>query len=132
MSFYGVKWADSETLASYLTPVARFHNYSFGDIVAIARQKPTATRVHGFRTWKEMGRFVKHGEKAFQSPAPVSGSRRKETIEQRPEGKPGPVLIGVRSRLRRYADPASAYFCNRMVTLLCSSGCGCAVDVPEN
>jgi hypothetical protein len=41
-----------------------------------------------------MGRFVKHGEKAFQSPAPVSGSRRKETIEQQPEGKPGPVLIG--------------------------------------
>jgi hypothetical protein len=52
-------------LAAYLTAMARFHNYSFGNIVAIAGQRPTATRVAGFGTWKEMGRFVKRGEKGM-------------------------------------------------------------------
>jgi hypothetical protein len=53
----------SETLTAYLAAMARFHSYSFGNILAIARQRPTATRVAGFSTWKELGRFVKKGEK---------------------------------------------------------------------
>ena len=65
----------SETLAAYLTAMARFHNYSFGNIVAIARQRPTATRVAGFGTWKEMDRFVKRGEKGIQILAPMIGYR---------------------------------------------------------
>src|SRR5579863_10285796 len=44
----------SETLTAYLAAMARFHNYSFGNILAIARQRPTATKVAGFNTWKEM------------------------------------------------------------------------------
>ena len=35
----------SETLTAYLAAMARFHNYSFGNILAIARQRPTASRV---------------------------------------------------------------------------------------
>ena len=53
----------SETLTAYLAAMARFHSYSFGNIMSIARQRPTATRVAGFYTWKELGRFVKRGEK---------------------------------------------------------------------
>ncbi len=68
----------SETLTAYLGAMARFHNYSFGNIVAIARQRPTATRVAGFGTWKEMGRFVKRGEKGIQILAPMIGYRRKK------------------------------------------------------
>ena len=60
-----VEAGKSETLTAYLTAMARFHNYSFGNIVAIARQRPTATRVAGFGTWKEMDRFVKRGEKGM-------------------------------------------------------------------
>ncbi len=30
----------SEGLTAYLTAMGRFHNYSFGDILEIARQKP--------------------------------------------------------------------------------------------
>src|SRR5579859_2274954 len=67
----------SEVLSEYLTAMARFHNYSFGNIVAIARQRPTATRVGGFGTWKELGRFVKRGEKGIQILAPMIGYRRK-------------------------------------------------------
>jgi len=63
----------SETLAAYLGTMARFHNYSFGNILQIARQRPTATRVAGFSAWKELGRFVKKGEKGIQILAPVTG-----------------------------------------------------------
>jgi len=92
-----VEAGKSETLAAYLTAMARFHKYSFGNIVAIARQKPDATRVAGFGTWKEMGRFVKRGEKGIQILAPMIGFRRKgDAAEQEPETKPQRVLIGFR------------------------------------
>jgi hypothetical protein len=39
-----------------------FHNYSFGNILEIARQKPDATRVAGLYAWNQLGRKVKKGE----------------------------------------------------------------------
>lgn len=87
----------SETLTAYLAAMARFRNYSFGNIVAIARQRPTATRVAGYGAWKEMGRFVKRGEKGIQILAPMTGfRRRKNEAEQETDEKPRPVLIGFR------------------------------------
>ncbi|HEY1501267.1 MAG TPA: ArdC family protein [Acidobacteriaceae bacterium] len=95
----------SEALTAYLAAMARFHQYSFGNILAIARQKPTATRVAGFGTWKEMGRFVKKGEKGIQILAPVTGYRRRKTESEvdtaaensETEAKPRPVLVGFRA-----------------------------------
>jgi hypothetical protein len=89
-------------LAAYLTAMARFHNYSFGNIVAIARQRPTATRVAGFGTWKEMGRFVKRGERGIQILAPMIGHRRRNTEPAQNTDADGntkqpPVLIGFRA-----------------------------------
>jgi len=91
----------SETLTAYLAAMARFHNYSFGNILAIARQRPTATRVAGIRTWNELGRFVKRGEKGIQILAPIIGHRRKrDATEQEQDAnsqaKPAPMLIGFR------------------------------------
>jgi hypothetical protein len=94
----------SETLAAYLGAMARFHSYSFGNILQIARQRPTATRVAGFYAWKELGRFVKRGEKGIQILAPMVGYRRRRDAEseatpdasQDTSGKPQPVLIGFR------------------------------------
>ena len=37
----------SAALTNYLTAMGRFHNYSFGKILEIARQMPDATRVAG-------------------------------------------------------------------------------------
>ena len=98
-----VEAGKSETLTAYLTAMARFHNYSFGNILAIARQRPTATRVAGYGTWKEMGRFVKRGEKGIQILAPMMGFRRKNTEAERgidadadSNTKPQRVLIGFR------------------------------------
>jgi len=90
----------SETLTAYLSAMARFHSYSFGNILQIARQRPTATRVAGIRRWNEMGRFVKRGEKGIQILAPMVGYRRnrKDTAaEPEPETKPQPMLIGFRA-----------------------------------
>jgi hypothetical protein len=92
----------SETLTAYLGAMARFHNYSFGNILAIARQRPTATRVAGFYAWKELGRFVKKGEKGVQILAPMIGyRRRRDAAEQEPnanqDAKPAPMLIGFRA-----------------------------------
>ena len=97
-----VEAGKSETLAAYLTAMARFHNYSFGNIVAIARQRPTATRVAGFGTWKEMGRFVKRGEKGIQILAPMIGHKRRnaedvQNTDLDGSTKPRPVLIGFRA-----------------------------------
>jgi hypothetical protein len=88
----------SETLTAYLGAMARFHSYSFGNILQIARQRPTATRVAGIRAWNELGRFVKKGEKGIQILAPIIGHRRKrDTEEQEPDAKPAPMLIGFRA-----------------------------------
>ena len=57
----------SDALTNYLTAMSRFHNYSFGNVLEIARQMPTATRVAGFWTWKNLGRSVNAGAKGIRS-----------------------------------------------------------------
>ena len=65
----------SEILTAYLGAMAKFHTYSFGNIMLIARQKPDATNVAGLRTWNSLGRFVKRGEKGIFILAPMVGRR---------------------------------------------------------
>jgi N-terminal domain of anti-restriction factor ArdC len=71
----------SEALTSYLTAMSRFHQYSFGNVLEIARQMPTATRVAGFWTWKNLGRSVRAGQKGIRILAPIVGVRRKKDTE---------------------------------------------------
>ena len=71
----------SEALTGYLNAMSRFHNYSFGNVLEIARQMPTATRVAGFWTWKNLGRSVKAGQKGIRILAPIVGVRRKKDEE---------------------------------------------------
>ena len=53
----------SENFRMFLTTMAKFHDYSIGNQILIMLQKPDATRVAGFNTWKDLGRWVKKGEK---------------------------------------------------------------------
>ena len=71
----------SEALTNYLTAMSRFHNYSLGNVLEIARQMPTATRVAGFWTWKNLGRSVNAGAKGIRILAPIVGVRRKKDEE---------------------------------------------------
>jgi hypothetical protein len=70
----------SEGLTAYLMAMGRFHNYSFGNILEIARQKPSATRVAGMYAWNQLGRRVNKGEKGIRILAPMTGVRRKKDI----------------------------------------------------
>ncbi len=69
----------SDAMIAYLDAMSRFHCYSFGNIMLIASQKPNATHVAGFRTWKQFGRFVKKGEKGIVIIAPMSIKKNGET-----------------------------------------------------
>jgi hypothetical protein len=71
----------SEGLTAYLSAMGRFHNYSFGNILEIARQKPNATRVAGLHAWNQLGRKVKKGERGIRILAPVIGVHRKKDAE---------------------------------------------------
>ncbi len=61
----------SDDLMRYLSVMSRFHNYSFNNILLIAKQKPDATRVAGFRAWRELNRCVMKGEKGIGIIAPL-------------------------------------------------------------
>jgi hypothetical protein len=65
----------SEVLTAYLGAMSKFHTYSFGNIMLIARQKPDASNVAGLRAWNSLGRFVKRGEKGIFILAPMVGRR---------------------------------------------------------
>lgn len=71
----------SDALTNYLTAMSRFHSYSFGNVLEIARQMPSATRVAGFWTWKNMGRSVMAGQKGIRILAPIVGVRRKKDAD---------------------------------------------------
>ena len=71
----------SDALTAYLNAMSRFHNYSFGNVLEIARQRPTATKVAGMYAWNQLGRRVKKGEKGIRILAPIIGIRRKPDAE---------------------------------------------------
>jgi len=71
----------SDALTAYLDAISRFHHYSFGNILEIARQRPTATRVAGLYAWNQLGRKVKKGEKGIRILAPIVGFKRKPDAE---------------------------------------------------
>lgn len=62
---------DSQVLSTYLSVMARFHTYSWNNSLLIAVQRPSATRVAGFRAWLGLGRHVRKGEKGIAILAPV-------------------------------------------------------------
>ena len=88
----------SEGLAAYLTAMGRFHNYSFGNILEIARQKPDATRVAGMHAWNQLGRKVIKGQKGIRILAPVIGIRKSRKDNKADKDVPKqPTLVGFRS-----------------------------------
>jgi N-terminal domain of anti-restriction factor ArdC len=84
----------SEGLRGYLAAMARFHRYSVCNVMLILSQRPNATRVAGYQTWKEFGRYVKKGAKGILVLAPI---HRKKTIEEISEQEgSAKVLVGFR------------------------------------
>src|ERR1700710_1895980 len=88
----------SDALTAYLNAMSRFHNYSFGNILEIARQRPDATHVAGMFAWNQLGRRVKKGQRGIQILAPMTRVQRKKKDEPEPDAtkQNAPVLVGFR------------------------------------
>lgn len=77
----GIKqFQNSDFFKNYLEVMSKFHKYSFSNSLLIAMQKPHATLVAGFNTWKNQGRTVNKGEKAITILAPCI-YKQKEKVE---------------------------------------------------
>jgi hypothetical protein len=87
----------SEVLSSYLTAMAQFHHYSFQNILLIASQRPTASRVAGIRAWNQLGRRVKRGEKGIMIFAPMIGFQRNRVEEWTAERTAAPFMTRQRN-----------------------------------
>ena len=55
----------------WLNVAAKFRTYSLNNQLLIAAQRPDATRVAGFRTWRQLGRHVRKGERGIRIVAPL-------------------------------------------------------------
>ena len=77
--------------AEYLKTMAKFHDYSFNNCLLIFFQRPSASRVAGFGTWKELGRYVKRGEKGIKifAPCPYKKTVEPDPTNQRASGPDG-------------------------------------------
>ena len=62
--------ASSEAWAAMLRVAARFPTYSPSNVLLIGMQRPDATKVAGFGTWKAVGRHVRKGEHGIAILAP--------------------------------------------------------------
>ena len=60
----------SEFFKQYLETISKFWRYSYHNQLLITHQMPEASRVAGFRKWRQMGRWVRKGSKAVKILAP--------------------------------------------------------------
>ena len=67
---------------TWLASMSRFHRYSWSNQLLIAVQRPDATRVAGFHTWRKLGRFVTKGQKGISIFAPIVRKHDSETAEE--------------------------------------------------
>ena len=89
---------ESEKFKEYLTTMSKFYNYSFNNTLLIAMQKPDATLIAGYTSWRRnFDRHVMKGEKGIKilAPAPYKAQEEREKIDpatQKPvldaDGKP--------------------------------------------
>ncbi len=82
----------------------RFRTYSFSNQVLILSQRPEATWVAGYRSWQELGRQVRRGERGISILAPCWP--RPASTEVQEEGDPTPLAEGMAFRVVRVFDVA--------------------------
>lgn len=80
---------------NYLHTMAKFHHYSCNNSLLIYLQKPDASYVAGYQTWRQkFGRNVKKGEKGIRILAPVTyRAQREERTTDEPEEAENPFSM---------------------------------------
>jgi antirestriction protein ArdC len=125
----------SETLKAHLAAIARFYRYSFRNLMLIFSQRPDATRVAGFNTWKKLHRWVKKGEKGITIISPMKLPNKETSvtseIEEVPiafrashvfdvaqtEGEPIPQLGSAEGDPGKYLEQLRAFIINQGIVL---------------
>lgn len=80
---------NSDRYKEYLSAMSKFHNYSFRNTILILMQKPDASYIAGFNTWKnEFKRAVRKGEKGIKILAPAPYKKEIEENEHDKNGNP--------------------------------------------
>src|SRR5579864_9211067 len=96
----------SEALFTYLQTMAKFPTYSARNVLLIAAQRPNATHLQGVRSWNELGRSVRPGEKGIRIFAPTVGIKpdsqsqtqdASKTSRKRKKQEPETQLLGFRA-----------------------------------
>jgi antirestriction protein ArdC len=82
-----------QEVATYLAAMGRFHRYSVGNRILIGMQRPEATYVAGYRTWQELGRQVRRGEKGILILVPYRVKPRRRDGEEGEEEQPEPEVL---------------------------------------
>jgi antirestriction factor ArdC-like protein len=93
-----------EALFTYLQTMAKFPTYSARNVLLIAAQRPTATHLEGVRSWNDLGRSVRPGEKGIRIFAPTVGIKPEsqaqdadKTSRKRKKQEPETQLLGFRA-----------------------------------
>ena len=75
----------SDNYKQFLDTMAKFPRHSVNNNILIMMQKPDAQMCQSFTGWKEMGRFVKKGEKGIKilAPAPYTIQREQTKLDDR-------------------------------------------------
>jgi len=91
--------SEDEEWNRFLDTMGKFHRYSFQNQVLIMIQRPGATRVAGFQTWKSLGRSVLKGEKgiAILAPKTVTAKDADGNVDVDANGKPLKKVVGFTS-----------------------------------
>lgn len=53
---------DGERIKTYLDLQSRFPRYSVGNVLLLSAQRPEATRIADYKTWKDSGAYIQKGE----------------------------------------------------------------------
>jgi hypothetical protein len=95
----------SERFKDYLRFLAAFHRYSPNNSLLIFMQRPDATRVAGYKRWRELGRQVRRGEEGIRILAPILKKVPGDEMDERVPGSaagasgraPTQALIGFKT-----------------------------------
>ena len=78
----------SDKYKQFLNTMAKFPRYSVNNSLLIMMQRPDAQLCQSFTGWKQMGRYVKKGEKGISILAPAPYKIEKEQTKLDDKGKP--------------------------------------------
>jgi len=84
---------ESSNFKQFLLTMSKFHDYSIGNLILITIQKPEATRVAGFKTWRDLGRWVKKGEKGIAILAPCFPPKEKKPETEKAEEEEAEIEV---------------------------------------